>query len=205
MRHINGRIVIGLTGGVGSGKSTVANILKDEFGALLILTDDVAKELMKPNRVTYNKVVNYFGEGILNKDRSINAQMLSNIVFNDENELKKLNEISHGDVLEKIEILLRDDTLNKIIVIESAILVESGCNKFCDQIWSVITDNNIRKKRLEESRGYSEEKTNQVMNNQKSNEWYINISDKYIVNDGDINNLKEKVSQYVSELWGIVL
>ena len=200
MKHINGRMVIGLTGGIGSGKSTVANILKDEFGAFLILTDDLAKDLMKPNMNTYNKVVGYFGREILNEDETINTQKLSGIVFKNRRELEKLNEFSHGDVISEIKEILNNNTDNDLIVIESAILRESGCDKFCDEVWSVVTDDEIRTKRLCESRGYSKEKSRQIMNNQKDNDWYIGNCDKYIVNDGNFLNLKEKISQFILDL-----
>lgn len=199
MKHTK-KVIIGLTGGVGSGKSTVAKILKDEFDAFLILTDDLAKDLMKPNMKTYNKVVGYFGDKILNDDDTINTKILSNIVFNDKKELEKLNEFSHGDVIDKIsEIIAENDECN-LIVIESAILKESGCDKFCDVIWSVVTDNEVRAKRLRQSRGYSKEKSMQIMEKQNNNEWYIDICDKYIVNDGNFFNLKEKVCQFVLDL-----
>ena len=94
--------IIGITGGIGSGKTLVTKLLEEE-GAYIANTDRIAKELMEPGKASYIDVVEYFGKGILLEDKTIDSNKLSKIVFKDEMKLKKLNSLTHPKVLEVVK------------------------------------------------------------------------------------------------------
>lgn len=196
-------MVLGLTGGVGAGKSTVANILKKKYDAALILSDDVAKELMTYNNKSYNKVVEHFGDAVLKDDKSIDNKALADIVFNDKEQLKWLNDTTHPIVIDEIKKRIDEYTNQgkKIIVLESAILARAGCNGLCDYVWFVSTEVNKRILRLKDDRGYEIEKSKSVINNQDSDEWYQNMSDEIIYNDGDISLLEKRIDESISKIF----
>ena len=94
--------VIGITGGVGSGKSVVMDILKEEYGAFIILADLVGHELMEPGGVNYQEIIKEFGTDILKEDQTIDRAVLGNIVFSDPSKLALLNEITHPNIRAEI-------------------------------------------------------------------------------------------------------
>ena len=184
--------VIGLTGGVGSGKSLVAQILKEETGAELVITDDIGHIVMAKTGSAFDLVVERFGNEIVSKSGEIDRKKLADIVFNDKKAIKDLNDIVHPKVKEYIEqyIESRKEKAGNIIL-ESAILFETGCDKYCDEIWYVYVPGDIRIERLKESRGYSVQKCEAVMASQKPDEFYISRSDRVIKNDGSVEMLRE--------------
>lgn len=194
-------MIVGVTGGVGAGKSTVLNILKEEYGAKLIICDDVARDLQKPGAASYNAICAYFGEGIL-KDgpgSEIDRQALAKIVFNDEEKLKALNSMTHPLVKEEVMHLINlyySEDPDRIIVIEAALLIEAGYRNILDELWCVIADNNTRVKRLMESRGYSKERALDMMENQKSNEEFIAQCD-FAVNNEDIEETRRQIKERI--------
>lgn len=94
--------IIGITGGIGSGKTAVLNILKSDYGAFVMEADALAHCLMKPGQMSYNDIVNAFGQDILMEDGAIDRQKLGQVVFNDEEKLKILNSITHPNVKKAI-------------------------------------------------------------------------------------------------------
>ena len=134
--------IIGITGGVGSGKSEILNILENDYHAKIIQSDHVAHELMAPGARSYDAIIQSFGNGILNEDKTINRPVLGEIVFHDEEKLSLLNSITHKNVDE--EILSRIDQFGKeepegLVVVESALLVGAGYEKRFDQLWYIYT------------------------------------------------------------------
>ena len=189
--------VIGLTGGVGSGKSLVACILKEETGAELIITDDIGHIVMKSDGSAFKPVVERFGEEIISKTGEIDRKKLSDIVFGDEKAIKDLNKIVHPKVKQYIEEYIENRKEKEgNIILESAILFEAGCDKYCDEVWYVYVPKDIRIERLKQSRGYSDEKCEAVMKSQKPDEFYISKSDTIIKNDGSVDKLRERIVQF---------
>lgn len=188
--------VIGLTGGVGSGKSLVAQILKEETGAELILTDDVGHIVTDKGGSAFEAVVERFGDEILSDTGEIDRKKLGDIVFSDKNAIQDLNSIVHPKVKEYIEEYISDrKEKDGNIILESAILFETECDKYCDEVWYVYVARDIRIARLKESRSYSDEKCEAVMKSQKPDEFYISKSDRVIKNDGSVEELKEQLKQ----------
>lgn len=192
--------VIGLTGGVGSGKTTVANVLREQFGAYLIITDDIARNLMEPGQISYTLTVEHFGNGILDQNGNIDRGLLASIVFADEEKLAILNSFSHPYVEQEVARQIqsvKEENIASMIVVETALLIQVGYHEFCDEVWCVCVDEQVREFRLQENRGYSVEKTREIRNKQMSDEVYRQYATHIIWNLGDKNNLVEQISQLV--------
>lgn len=188
-------MIIGLMGGVGSGKSTVLNYLRDQYNAEIIQSDMVAKEVMKPGFEAFNEIKQAFPDVI--SDNAINNNRLAGIVFNDKEKLKQLNSITHPATVKEIISRINSSSKN-IIVVESAILPGSGLEEICDELWFVFCEKETRIKRLMNSRGYTREKALNIINNQPSDEEYNTISDEFIDNSYSENKTRERIDYMLS-------
>ena len=190
--------IIGITGGVGSGKSEVLNILENDYHAKIIQSDHVAHELMVPGAKSYDAIVYAFGNKILNDDQTIKRPALGEIVFHDETKLSLLDSITHKNVDE--EILARIDAFGKeepdgLVVVESALLVGAGYEKKFDQLWYIYTREEVRYERLKASRGYSDEKIAQMIAKQQSEEQFKSMASHVIDNSGDLADTKAQIAK----------
>lgn len=188
-------MIIGLMGGVGSGKSTVLNYLRDQYNAEIIQSDMVAKEVMKPGFEAFNEIKQAFPDVI--SDNAINNNRLAGIVFNDKEKLKQLNSITHPATVKEIISRINSSSKN-IIVVESAILPGSGLEEICDELWFVFCEKETRIKRLMDSRGYTREKALNIINNQPTDEEYNTISDEFIDNSYSENKTWEHIDYILS-------
>lgn len=180
--------IIGLTGGVGSGKSTVAHILEEKYGAYLCIADEIGHKAMKIGEKPYYQIVEFFGRDILNKDLGIDREKLGRLVFQDNKKLNILNSFIHPYVYDYISHTinqLRKKGTIPFVIVESAILIEAGYTMMCDEIWYVSASKETRKKRLMEERGYTLEKIQGVMENQLSEDEFCKKSTRILYNDGD--------------------
>lgn len=182
--------IIGITGGVGCGKSTVIENIQKNYNTYVISADDVAKKLMMSGQTAFNKVVEIFGDGILDKDGEIDRKKLGDIVFNNKNKLMVLNSITHPEVKKAI---VADITSRRIkedyelVLVECALFLEEHYNVFCDEVWYIYSDREVRVNRLMTGRGYTREKTESMMNNQLTDEEYKNGCDVVIDNSNGID------------------
>ncbi|HWT26322.1 MAG TPA: dephospho-CoA kinase [Mobilitalea sp.] len=190
--------VIGITGGIGSGKSLVTKLLMERYGALVINTDQIAKDQMEPGGASYDVVVNYFGNGILSEDGSINRARLSEIVFNDKDKRLMINRLTHPIVLEAVGKELLAAKSNGSIpyaVIETALMIESGYDTTCDEVWYVYSPEVERRSRLKESRDYSDEKIDSIFASQSKDADFRKRYSKVIENTGDISYIEKQVER----------
>ena len=183
-------MIIGVMGGVGSGKSTVLNYLENNYEANIIEADKVAKEVMLPGNDVYNEIVKTFPEVIV--DNKIDSKKLSEIVFNDKEQLEKLNSITHPGAVKEIVSRIKSSK-NRIIVVESAILLGSGVEQYCDDLWFVFCNRDTRIKRLIQTRGYSKEKCISVIESQPADEEYNKGADEFIDNSYSEENTREQI------------
>jgi len=163
--------IIGITGGIGSGKSAVLELLKNNFNAFIIKADDVAKETMQIGNIGYNKVLEVFGEQILDNDKNIMREKLAKIVFSNHNKLIVLNSIIHPLVKKLItEQLgqLKCEEKYDYIFIEAALLIEDHYEILCDELWYISASEKVRIERLRASRGFDDNKIKEVFANQLS-------------------------------------
>ena len=192
----SGCLVIGVTGGIGAGKSEVLRILQEKYGAAVIRSDEVAKELMKKGGPAYPFYREILGEGILGPDGEVDSSRASGLLFADPGKVRRLNEAVHP--LVKEEIKNRVEALKKsgkdLIAIESALLAEGGLNDLTDTVWFVDTPEEIRIKRLQDSRGYTEEHCRSVMSRQRTVQQYRREADLVIHNEGIPVDLEDQVS-----------
>lgn len=191
-------MIIGITGGIGTGKSTVLSLLKNKYGFTVFEADKIAHEIMNKGHEAYNKIVDSFGDGILNSDLTINRRALSDIVFHDRSKLNVLNEIVHPAVISKIlsEIdNLRREKGTDRFVIEAALLIESGCDKICDSVWYIYADKEVRIDRLVKGRGMTTKQIASVMENQLDKERFIKNSDIVIDNSSTIEITDKQIEK----------
>ena len=189
-------MVIGVTGGVGAGKSFVLSIIEEEFDAKLLHADEIAHQLTEPEHSCYERIVEEFGTGILKEDQTIDRNKLAEIVFGDPSALKKLNHIVHPMVKEYIQgeiscILLEDPA--KIIVIEAALLIEDHYEEICDEIWYVKADEEIRRKRLKENRNYTDERIDKIIKSQLKESEFEKNCQRIINNNGNIEKTRQEI------------
>ena len=164
--------IIGVTGGVGAGKSTVLDYLKKTYHARLILADLVGHEVMEPGLPAYDAIIETFGREILSEDQTIDRKKLGDIVFHKEEMRQKLNAIVHPAVKQEILRRIEQAKLENVsyTVVEAALFLEENYDAFCNETWYIYTDEKIRRQRLKESRGYSDERIDQIFRSQKTHE-----------------------------------
>lgn len=191
--------VIGVTGGVGSGKSVVLSVLEKEYGAETILADLVAHDLMEPGAKSYQQIVEAFGTEVLNENQTINRQKLGEIVFSNHEKLEKLNAITHPNVREEICRRIADIKEKgeaSAIILEAALLIESGYEDIYDELWYIYVDRETRYQRLYEGRGYSRAQTDSIMEKQLSEEEFRAHAQVIIDNSHSIGKTKEQIQKY---------
>ncbi|WP_333876479.1 dephospho-CoA kinase [Flavobacterium sp.] len=181
--------IIGLTGGIGSGKTTVANYLKSH-GVPVYIADEEAKMIMN-TPVVVSKVKEVFGEEMIDDDK-VDRQKLAQLVFADVHQLQKLNAIIHPLVKEHFEQWLREHQQYPFVVKEAAILFESGSYKDCDQIILVTAPEADRIQRVVKRDAVTEDLVLARMNNQWSEEQKMALSD-YIIHNISLENTREQV------------
>ena len=190
--------IIGITGGVGAGKSRVLNELKVQYGAYIIEADKLAHELMEPGKVIYEEIVTAFGKDILCEEEPhvIEREKLGKIVFSDKKYLDVLNKIVHPLVKKSILMSIRQAKEKgdvRLFVIEAALLIEDEYKSICDELWYIWVDKETRIKRLMLQRNYTKEKSVSIMNNQSSDEFYKENCDFIIDNNRDYEYTSEQI------------
>ena len=194
--------VYGITGGAGTGKSEVIKMLQQNFGGWVIMSDEVARELMQKGNISYQLIVEYFGRDILMDDGEIDRKKLADHVFNNKEALEKLNSMTHPYVKDEIRKLIAEAEASgecRFVALESAILLECGYEDICDEFWYVYTKPEIRRQRMKETRNYSDEKVDSVMRNQQPDEVFFEQCSFVIKNNTTLSDvyaqLKEKLEQ----------
>ena len=182
--------IIGITGGVGSGKSRVLAYIEEHFSAGVYQADHVAWDLQRPGTACYNQIVDAFGQDILYPDGSIDRSKLGQIVFGDAEKLQQLNKIVHPAVKSAILefIAAEAEKGTEIFVLEAALLLEAEYQNVCDELWYVYTDEKVRRQRLKKHRQYSDEKIDAIMRNQLSEVSFREQCQVVIDNSGDFSD-----------------
>ena len=193
---------IGITGGVGSGKSAILEYFRQRCDARIILADEAAHLLEEPGQPCYNKIVQAFGSGILQEPRPgavIDKQKLAALLFQNDEALQTVNDIVHPEVKNYIlaEIEKERQEGRAYVIVEAALLLECGYLEILDEIWYVYAAAETRRKRLKESRGYSDARIDGIMASQLSEEEYRRRCHHVIDNDRSIEEAKEQVDRWL--------
>ncbi len=191
-------LVIGLTGGIGTGKSYVAHVLKN-MGACLVNADLLGHELYEPGRQGWCQVTSAFGEGVLSDDRRIDRSKLGEIVFNDSASLEQLNSIMHPLIFrlaeKRIEDLSRDGA--SVVVLEAALLIEADWVSLVDEIWVTVSNEDDVVNRIKERNGLSEDAIRARMSAQMSQVERVLHADIVIENGESLADLDIQIQ----DLW----
>ncbi len=186
-------ILVGLTGGIASGKSTASKIFK-ELGAYIIDADVLAREVVEPLKPAWKDVVKNFGKGILNKDNSINRKKLAEIVFNNKKERELLNSIVHPRVLKRAKEIEREIAKkdpDAVIIFDAALLIESDAYKKMDKNIVVYADEDVQIKRLMKRDGLTKDEAIKRIKAQMPLRQKVRFAD-YIIDGNKILNMVKK-------------
>lgn len=188
--------VIGITGGVGSGKSEVLRYLKEAYKARVCQMDETAKEIQRKGTDCFDRIVEHFGSRVVSAEGELDRAELSRIVFSDERELGVLNEIVHPEVIRQV----RDDIEQKraqgteLYIVEAALLPDVG-SELCDELWYIYAEEKVRRERLKVSRGYTDEKITQMIASQPDDERFRAVCTAVIDNSGDFEDTKRQIGE----------
>jgi len=194
-------IIVGLTGSVGTGKSTVTNFFR-ELGAYIIDWDELAREVTRPHLRAWKELVEYFGKDFLNEDLTINRQKLAEIVFSDREKVAKLNQIVHPEVFkedERITNEIKSLDPDALIIKDIPLLFELTRPIFMDKVVVVSASEQTQLRRLEE-KGMSREDAQNRIKSQLPLEEKIKSADFVINNDGPLEETKKQVEEIYSLL-----
>ncbi|AZO95851.1 dephospho-CoA kinase [Halocella sp. SP3-1] len=192
-------MLLGLTGGIASGKSTVSGILK-ELGAVIIDADKIAHQSMKYGTRAWEMIVETFGQYIQNDDGSINRRRLAGLVFNDQQKKKELESITHPIIISEIKNMVNSLADNEVIVIDAPLLFEVGLDELVDCVWVVYTSRDIQLERLKERDSLTTDEAVSRIEAQLSIKEKCQMADFVIDNNGGIRELKQKIIKLWSDL-----
>lgn len=197
--------LIGLTGGIATGKSTVSNMLIDK-GYAVIDSDKIAREVVEPQKPAYNKIAEEFGQDIINKDRTIDRKALGMLIFNDDQARKKLNSIVHPHILDETLKAIEDlSKSNDIIFLDIPLLFEeyqlfTQYGIEFDEIWLIYTTRDTQIKRLMDRDKTSKEEALKKIEAQIDINEKKKRSSKIIENEGDLIELRLKIEKALNEI-----
>ena len=216
MKQNRAFLILGITGGAGSGKSTVVEYIKQMEPTVFLHCDVIAHELMEPGRASYGALVREFGEQILEDApanntegfpepgqtlRPISRPKLAAVAMATEQTRKRLNELTHPLVQEAVEAELKrleEEEFHGVVLIEAALLIEAGYKKICDCLWYVHAPLDDRIRRMKQKRGYTEEKIVHILAGQLSEEEFRAQADVVIENpDTKCYKSNKKLAQQI--------
>jgi dephospho-CoA kinase len=200
-------LIVGLTGGVASGKTAVSQVLKEE-GAYIIDADQIARELVQPHKPAWNELIRAFGKGILQKDGSIHRKKLADKVFADPKQRKLLNQILHPRIKEEMdrrtkEIGQRDP--EAIVVIDAPLIVELEDHREMDKLIVVTTTQTQQIDRLKDRDGAKLEEALRIISSQMPLEEKVKLADFVIRNEGSLEETKKRAREVFKELKKVAL
>lgn len=188
---------IGITGGVGAGKSAILDYLKNKPDTKVMLADEIAHEFMVPGTQCYDRLKAEFGtEDIYQKDGFFDRIKLAQVIFSDNEKRKKLNGIVHPAVRKYVigqAAYERKEGKIKLLVLEAALLIEEHYDEICDELWYIYTSEENRRIRLKKQRNYSDEKINEIFNSQLTDEKFRKACRVVIDNNGTIEAAEAQI------------
>ena len=217
MKQSSSFFTIGLTGGAGSGKTTVVECVQKSFPTRFLHCDVIAHELMQPGEASYIALVAEYGEEILKQPEpgqspedkpEIDRAKLAAVALATKEKAGRLNEITHPRVRKRVEELLeqlRNEQFCGVVIIEAALFIEAGYSDLCDELWYVSAPVEDRILRMKQNRGYSEEKIQNILRSQLSEEEFLKHADVVIYNPDSENrdgflHLEQQISARMKQI-----
>ena len=200
-------LIVGLTGGVASGKTAVSEVLREE-GAYIIDADQIARELVQPHGPAWNELVRTFGKEILQGDGSINRKKLADRVFEDPSQRRHLDQILHPLITEEMDRRTREigeKNPEAIVVIDAPLLIEVGYHRRVDKLMVVVSTRTEQIERLKARDGINSEQALRILSSQMPVEEKVKLADFVIRNEGSLEEVREKAKKVFRELRKIAL
>jgi dephospho-CoA kinase len=194
--------IIGITGGVGAGKTQVLSYIEEHYNCRVIRADEVAHLLYEPGEDCYNKLVALLGEDIIGSDKKINKPKMASLIFNDSELLDKVNKIVHPAVREYITAqveLERKRQKFDYVFVEAALLIEEHYDEVTDEIWYIYASEEVRRARLSLNRDYSDEKIASIMAGQLSEDEFRKNSQAVISNNGNLEETYTEIRKIMGD------
>ena len=195
---------IGITGGVGAGKSALLSYLAAMEGVLVLRADDLAHELMEPGHDCYDRLLEAFAdEGVFDADGRLLPEELGRKIFSDPAKRRHCNAIVHpavrAEILERVRSARKEGSC-RVFFLEAALLLEEHYDEVCDELWYIYASEQTRRERLARTRGYSDEKITALLASQLTEEVFRSRCQRIIDNDGKLWTAKEQLRDYVANL-----
>jgi len=190
--------VLGITGKMGSGKSTISSILAQNYGFKVIDVDKEYHILLEENKELKKKLTDVFGKEILVSGK-IDRNKLRTLVTADRSRFEILNKITHAFIFERVSYLVLEVLKGCHTVIDAALLFEIGLHKLCSVVWFVEAEEDVLVERIIKRNGWSEKEIKSFLERQKILESYKNLANRVIVNNFDIEELKSVIRKYLKE------
>ena len=195
-------LIVGLTGGIGSGKSTVARMFKEE-NAHVIDFDHLARLVVEPGKPAWRDIVDCFGKGILSPDGTVNRSVLAEIVFSDDKRRKVLESFIHPRIFEETEALIKTIELKdpfSVVVIDVPLLFELGLNKNFDKVILAYAPRSEQLKRVTERNGLTQEEAEKRLDAQIPIDEKRSLSDYVIDTEGDLSDTRSQARKIIHKL-----
>lgn len=194
--------IIGLTGGIASGKSTVSNMLR-ELGAIIIDADEIAKKIVEQDRPALAEIKKFFGKEVIFEDGNLNRKKLGTIVFNNSYLLKKLNEITHPYIIKEIIDVInwyKKTCNNRVIILDAALLIEMDLIYLVEEVWLISVPKEVQINRLIQRENISADDAKKRIDAQMPLDEKKQYAHIIIDNSKDIDYLKAQVEQNWSKV-----
>lgn len=193
---------IGITGGVGAGKSLVLNYLQNHYNARVYLADDIANDLKLPGQSCYDKIIELLGRNIIDSEGLIDKNKMAEMIFSHKELLDEVNRIIHPAVkeyvLSQIELERKKGEIDYFIL-EAALLIEEGYDRILDELWYIHADTSVRSWRLKETRNYTRDKIDHIMASQLSETEFRKHCKVVINNNSDEEALYSQIDHILEE------
>ncbi len=191
---------IGITGGVGAGKSEILSYIRDHYRAKVVLADDLAKELMQPGTACHKKLLEAFGaDGVFDDEGQMDTAKMSKLLFREPERRLQMNAIVHPavkqEVMEQVQLARKEEVLDYYFL-EAALLIEEHYDELCDELWYIYTSEDNRRARLKAGRGYTDQRIDDMMKSQQPEEVFRRYCKVVIDNNGT----PEEACRQVAEL-----
>lgn len=194
--------VIGITGGVGTGKSAVMEMIAERPDCVTLKADEAAERLEKKGEPVYDALVALLSPEVLDEAGELDRGKVAARIFQDDALLHKVNRIVHPAVKQYILKQIEENRLREgcdFFFIEAALLIEDGYDRICDELWYIYATEAVRRERLRVSRGYSPEKIDSIMQAQNSDAVFRKYCQRVIDNSGSLQETKEQLARLFTE------